>query len=159
MSSPDGFNADSLFLVVQPSKRHLTLNLLVFAGAMFVLLDHPLFAAGPRAALGVALLASAAWFLHQFVCRTSAFAVMELTWRSGSWNLLFADGVYAPGQPARSLYAGRWFVILWFRSRGRRIPVVIGRDACDGHSYRRLLVLARHHSAGLLGNVNRTAAG
>lgn len=159
MYSPDGFNADSLFLVVRPSKLHLLLNALVVTGSLILLIDHTLFAVWQRIALGFVLLAGVAGFIRQFVFRHSAFAVMELVWRNGNWNLLFADGVTAPAIPAPSLYSGRWFVILRFRSRGRRVPVVIGRDACDGDSYRRLLVLARHHVPGLLGDVSRTAAG
>lgn len=150
MSSPETFSSDRLFLVLKHSRLRSLLSLFVHLAALVALWVNGMFWLSLQLALTVALFASLIHLLHGLNYWGKALAVQQVVYRNGAWALGFNDGHWEQAQLLAPLHVGHFFVILGFSVKGQQLKVVVGRDACEKNTFRRLTVLIRHYGPRLL---------
>ena len=152
VSSPETFSAERLYLVLKRSRLQLLSNLTVHLAALVALWINPMFWMSLQLAITLALFVSLIHFLGGWNQLRDVPVVEQVIYRNEAWALGFSDGRWQQAQLRSPLHVGYLFVILGFRLNGEELKVVVGRDACDKNTYRRLTVLIRHHGPKLLGH-------
>lgn len=151
VSSPETFSADRLYLALKRSRLHVLLSLVVHLAALGALWINAMFWTSLQLALTLALIVSLIHFLGGWNLSGNVRVVQRVVYRNEAWLLGFNDGRWQQAQLGSPLHIGYFFVILGFSSNGEALKVVVGRDACEQNTYRRLTVLLRHHGPKLLG--------
>jgi hypothetical protein len=126
------------------------LSLFVHLAALVALWVNGMFWLSLQLALTVALFASLIHLFHGLNHWGKALAVQQVVYRNGTWALGFNDGRWEQAQLLAPLHVGHLFVILGFSVNGEDMKVVVGRDACEKNTFRRLSVLIRHYGPRLL---------
>lgn len=150
VSSPETFSSDRLYLTLKRSRLQMLLNLTVHLAALAALWLNPTFWISLQLALTLALFVSLVYFLGGWSHLGKVPVVEQVVYRNEAWALGFSDGRWQGAQLRSPLHVGYLFVILGFRLKGEELKVVVGRDACEKNTYRRLTVLVRHHGHKLL---------
>ena len=138
------FSKNNFSLELHPSLLHGVILALAHILAFAALAMNSIFVDLMAGALMFAVLVSMVYCSHRFIFLSHPESVLEISYYRGDWRLLTRSGEQVEAELLMPHYVSHFFIVLRFRSRRKRFPVVITRNSVGPDEFRRSRVFFRY---------------